>query len=200
MDIVLASGNRGKLSELAAMFAGLPVNIRAQSEFGCGNAVESAHTFVENALIKARHAALATGLPVLADDSGLSVTALGGAPGVRSARYAGPQASDRDNIDHLLDALRHIQPARRQCCFICVIVYLRQPADPLPLIATGVWHGRVLQEIQGSGGFGYDPVFHVPDFDCSAAELDPASKNRISHRGQAMVALLEAFERAGTFK
>jgi XTP/dITP diphosphohydrolase len=192
MQVVLASGNAGKLAELVSLLGGLQFAITAQSELGVVEAVESGLTFVENALIKARNAASVTGLPALADDSGLVVPALQGAPGVYSARYAGPQASDRENVQKLLGALDGFDGAARECHFVCVMVYLRGPADPLPIIATGVWHGHVLNAARGSQGFGYDPIFHVPQFECSAAELDAATKNRVSHRGQAVRVLVSA--------
>ncbi len=199
-DIVLASSNRGKLSEFRELLAPLGIGVRAQSEFGVRDAVEDGATFVENALIKARHAASDTGLPALADDSGIVVDALDGAPGIRSARYAGAQASDADNVRKLLAAMAHVPDERRACRFVCVLVFLRHANDPVPLIRTGCWDGKLLHEPRGSGGFGYDPVFEVPGRSCSAAELPPHEKNRISHRGQAardMVADLERVLAAG---
>ncbi|MGR8921524.1 MAG: RdgB/HAM1 family non-canonical purine NTP pyrophosphatase [Gammaproteobacteria bacterium] len=194
MDIVLASGNRGKLAELAALLEPTGLTVRPQSDFAVTEAVESGQSFVENALIKARNAASATGLPALADDSGLTVDALDGAPGVRSARYAGERATDADNVIKLLGALQGVPPRRRGCAFVCVMAFLRHPADPLPLIATGVWRGRVLEAPRGDGGFGYDPVFFDPALGRAAAELDAASKNAVSHRGQALSALLAGLQ------
>lgn len=189
--LVLASHNPGKLSELRDLLAGLPWQLRGAAEFGLGEPDEDASTFVENALIKARHAARATGLPALADDSGLVVEALGGAPGVLSARYAGPGAGDAANMRKLLAAAEGLEGAARACRFVCVIVLLRHADDPMPMIAEGIWHGRLLRVPRGSGGFGYDPVFLDPATGRSAAELAPAQKNVVSHRGQAL-ALLRA--------
>ncbi|MEX2480442.1 MAG: RdgB/HAM1 family non-canonical purine NTP pyrophosphatase [Gammaproteobacteria bacterium] len=189
MQIVLASGNQGKLAELAALLAELPVALRTQAEFGLGAAEESGTTFVENAIIKARQAAAATGLATIADDSGLVVPALDGAPGIHSARYAGAGASDEANVNRLLAALDGVPPPARRCCFVCVMVYLRHAADPLPLLATGLWQGRVLEAPRGAGGFGYDPLFLPAGETLSAAELPPLRKNALSHRGQAGAAL-----------
>lgn len=189
VDIVLASGNAGKLAELADLLGDLPVRLRTQAEFGVTAADETGTTFVENAIIKARHAAQACGRAAVADDSGLVVPGLAGAPGVRSARYAGVQASDADNVACLLAALAGRRDADRDCAFVCVMVCLRHAADPLPLIATGSWSGRVLEQPRGVGGFGYDPVFLPAGETRTAAELAPARKNALSHRGQAARAL-----------
>jgi XTP/dITP diphosphohydrolase len=189
--LVLASGNAGKLAELRALLAGDGFNLHAQSEFGVEDIAETGLTFVENALLKARHAARATGLPALADDSGLCVDALGGAPGLYSARYAGPHGDAQANIARLLDELADVEDARRTAHFHAVVVLLRHAGDPQPIIAEGRWFGRILRAPQGTRGFGYDPVFLVPEHDASAAELDPALKNRISHRGRALAALRE---------
>ncbi len=198
MRVVLASNNRGKLRELAAMLEALPLELVAQAELGVGEAEETGTTFVENAIIKARHAARSCGLPAIADDSGLVVPALAGAPGVRSARYAGAGADDAANRERLLHAMRGSHGADRACHFVCVMVYLRHADDPLPLIASGTWHGHVLAAPRGDGGFGYDPVFGLDDASSggarSAAELPPVEKNRRSHRGQAVRALLAALE------
>jgi XTP/dITP diphosphohydrolase len=188
-ELVLASSNRGKLRELSALFAGLPISVRAQSEFDVAPVAETGTTFVENAIIKARHAARCCQRPALADDSGLMVAALGGEPGVYSARYAGPDANDEDNLRKLLDATRELAVDRRACRFICVMAFMRDADDPLPLIATAEWQGQLLNAPRGRDGFGYDPIFWVPDQACSAAELDPAVKNQISHRGQALALL-----------
>jgi XTP/dITP diphosphohydrolase len=197
MEIVLASANAGKLRELQAMTAVLGFEVRAQSEFGVEAVPETGVTFVENALIKARHAARCTGRPAIADDSGLVVDALGGAPGIRSARYAGEDASDADNVGKLLAALADVPPSARTCRFVCVLAWLRAPEDPLPLIASGVWEGQVVTGApRGANGFGYDPVFLVPGHGCTAAELDPATKQRLSHRGRAMAALAAALAQA----
>jgi XTP/dITP diphosphohydrolase len=188
-DLVLASHNPGKLGELRALLAGLPWRLRSASDFALSEPEETASTFVENALIKARHVAAATGLPALADDSGLVVDALGGQPGVLSARYAGIGAGDSANIQRLLAAAEGLEGAARACCFVCVIVLLRGADDPLPLIAQGVWNGRLLRVPRGVGGFGYDPVFLDAASGRSAAELSPEQKNAVSHRGLALRSL-----------
>ena len=189
MEIVLASGNAGKLAELRELLAGSGHTLRAQSEFGIADAEETGLTFVENALIKARHAAAASGLPALADDSGLCVDALGGAPGLYSARYGGVHGDSARNIARLLGELRGVPDAARTARFHCALVLLRSAEDARPLIAEGSWEGRILGEPRGDRGFGYDPVFLDPENDLSAAELDPAIKNAISHRGRALAAL-----------
>ncbi|MDR3419020.1 MAG: RdgB/HAM1 family non-canonical purine NTP pyrophosphatase [Nevskia sp.] len=184
-EVVLASRNDGKLAELQALFAPLGWKLRSIGEFCDDAAEETAPTFVENALLKARQAALVSGLPAIADDSGLEVTALDGAPGVRSARYAGDEASDADNNQKLLAALKRVPDDRRGARFVCVMVYLRQPEDATPVIAMGSWRGTILHNPRGAHGFGYDPLFFVPDLKCSAAELEAEVKNRVSHRGKA---------------
>ena len=189
MQLVLASGNPGKVDELRELLQGAALDLRAQSQFGVADVEETAATFVENALLKARHAARATGLPAMADDSGLCVDALGGAPGLYSARFGGVQGDAGRNIARLLDAMREVPASNRDARFYCVIVVLRSADDPQPLIAEGEWRGRILEVPRGAGGFGYDPVFFDPAHDCSAAELDPSLKNRISHRGRALAAL-----------
>lgn len=187
--VVVASGNMGKVAELARLFAPLGLNLRLQSEFRVVPAEETGLTFIENAILKARAASAQTGLPALADDSGLEVDALNGAPGVRSARYA-DSGSSEDNNRKLLAALQDVPGERRQARFHCVLVYLRHSEDPVPLIAQGSWEGRILTAPRGDAGFGYDPLFYVPDRDASAAELDAAVKNRISHRGRAAARML----------
>jgi len=187
--LVVASGNRGKLAELRQVLGAAGIECLSQGELGVDDVEETASTFVENALLKARHAARITGLPALADDSGLCVDALGGAPGLRSARYAGAGADPQANIVKLLAALEHLPEAQRSARFYCVLVLLRHPDDPQPLIAEGEWHGRILQAPRGLGGFGYDPVFFDPERGVSAAEIAPEVKNRISHRGRALSAL-----------
>ena len=189
MEWVLASGNVGKLREIAAMLDGLAVTVRAQSHFGVTSVEETGSTFVENAIIKARHAARHSGRPALADDSGITVDALAGAPGVYSARYAGVDASDDDNLRKLLAATTHLPEDARGCRFVCVMVAMCDADDPLPLIATGLWQGQLLRAPRGDGGFGYDPIFLVPSHNCSSAELPGALKNELSHRGQALRAL-----------
>lgn len=194
-DIVLASANTGKLVELQHQLNPLSINLSTQAEHGVSSVAETGYTFVENALIKARHASQATQLPALADDSGLQVPALNGAPGIYSARYAGNNASDHDNNLALLTALANVPEAQRQASYYCCLVLLRHPADPTPLICQGEWHGRILFTPQGAGGFGYDPIFLVPEHHCSAAELPAAQKNQLSHRGQAVRQLVQRLQR-----
>lgn len=196
MDIVLASANPGKIRELKAIMEGLAVRVHPQSEFEIPPVDETGTTFVENAIIKARHAAKHARLPAIADDSGLLVDALNGAPGVYSARYAGIGASDDANLRKLLADVESVPDRERSCRFICVIAYFKSADDPLPQIATGVWEGFLLKSPRGSNGFGYDPIFYIPDRDCASAELDPTTKNRISHRSQALNALLALFRPA----
>ncbi len=188
---VIASSNAGKLREFRELLGDSGIEFVTQGELGVDDADETGLTFVENALLKARKAARETGLPALADDSGLCVDALGGAPGLYSARYAGEHGNAQANIDKLLDALRDVSDADRTAHFYAVIVLLRHADDPQPLIAEGVWPGRVLHARRGDGGFGYDPVFLDPELERSAAELDAGLKNRISHRGRALAALRE---------
>ena len=188
MKLVLASGNPGKLAELRELL-GDGFDLHAQSEFGVGDADETGLSFIENAILKARHAARATGLPALGDDSGLCVDALGGAPGLYSARYAGTHGDADANIDKLLRALDGIEGASRAARFVCALALVRHAEDPQPLVAEGRWEGRILHARQGSNGFGYDPVFFSPAHGCSAAELPAAVKNRDSHRGQALAIL-----------
>jgi len=189
--VVLASRNAKKLAELGALLAPLGWSLEPVARFADEAAEETAPSFVENALLKARHAAGISGLPAIADDSGLEVAALHGAPGVRSARYAGSGADDAANNRKLLDALSGVPAAERGARFISVIVFLRHPEDPVPLIAQGAWPGRILEAPRGSNGFGYDPLFFVPGEDCSAAELAASQKNRLSHRARAIASLIE---------
>ncbi len=186
MKLVLASNNAGKLAEFGRLLQGSGIEVVAQSELGLQDIEETGLTFVENALLKARNAARVTGLPALADDSGLCVDALDGAPGLYSSRYAGPEGDAQRNIAKLLDALAGIPDERRSARFCCALVLLRHAEDPQPLIAEGRWEGRILHAPRGSNGFGYDPVFLDPENNLTAAELDPAIKNRISHRGRAL--------------
>ncbi|MGD8349223.1 MAG: RdgB/HAM1 family non-canonical purine NTP pyrophosphatase [Gammaproteobacteria bacterium] len=188
-DLVLASGNPGKLRELAAMLADFGYRLRAQSEFGVEPVPETGTTFVENAIIKARHAAAETGLPALADDSGIEVDALDGAPGVYSARFAGEDAGDDANNALLVEKLRDVPVERRGARYRAVIVLMRHAADPSPLICEGSWEGVIQLEPRGEGGFGYDPYFYLPDRGCTSAELSAEEKNRLSHRGQATAEL-----------
>ena len=187
--ILLASNNPGKLHECQQYLADLNIELVAQSSLSIPEAIESGLSFVENAIIKARHAAQHTDLPVLADDSGLAVDALHGQPGIHSARFAGNNASDSDNNHKLLQQLADVPTNQRSAYFYCVLVYMRHRNDPIPLIAEGRWTGQILTAPRGSNGFGYDPLFFVPNSGCSAAELEPAVKNRISHRGQALTRL-----------
>jgi XTP/dITP diphosphohydrolase len=193
--IVLASGNAGKIREIGEMLADLDYRIVPQTEFGVPDADETGPNFVENAILKARNASRHTGLPAIADDSGLEVDALGGAPGVQSARYAGADTTDAANVEKLLTALRDVPDAERTARFRCVMVYLRKPDDPMPVIAQGTWEGSIARAPRGSNGFGYDPVFIVPDHRCTSAELPPHEKNRLSHRGQALHALADLLRR-----
>lgn len=186
MDIVLASRNAGKLDELSVLLSSLSWRLRLVSEFTEVVPNESAPSFVENALLKARHAARVSGLPAIADDSGLEVVALDGAPGVRSARYAGENATDTDNNQKLLAALKDVPDARRGARYVCVMVYLRHAEDPLPVISLGTWRGRILHNPRGDGGFGYDPLFQIEGLARSVAELEPETKNQLSHRGKAV--------------
>lgn len=187
--LVLASGNQGKLRELTAMLEPLGWDVRPQSEWNVPEAVEDGLSFIENALIKARNAALHAGLPALGDDSGLAVDALDGAPGIYSARYAGG-GSDKANYQKLLEVLEGVPQAERGAHFYCAMALVRHAKDPAPLVAIGRWDGVILNHPSGQGGFGYDPVFHVPDEECSAAELPPDVKNGKSHRGRALRAMV----------
>ena len=192
--VVVASGNAGKLAEFNRMLGAAGIEFVAQGELGVGDIEETGLTFVENALLKARYATRVTGLPALADDSGLCVDALDGAPGLYSARYAGEPSDAARNIEKLLQALDGVPDTQRGAHFHCSLVLLRHADDPRPLIAQGEWHGRILTTTRGAGGFGYDPLFLDPSTGLAAAELAPASKNRISHRGQALAILRERFE------
>ena len=184
--VVLASGNAGKLRELNRVLSPLGVVLRSQAEFDVPEVEENGLSFVENAIIKARAAARHTGLPAIADDSGLEVDALNGAPGIYSARFAGSGASDLDNLNKLIDVLDGVPLQLRTARFRCLMVYMRHAEDPTPAICQGTWDGRILEAPQGENGFGYDPVFFVPSQSCSAAELEAVTKNRFSHRGQAL--------------
>jgi XTP/dITP diphosphohydrolase len=193
MRLVLASGNAGKVIELEQLLAGSGVQLVPQTALGVSDAEETGLTFVENALIKARPAARATGMPALADDSGICVDALGGAPGLYAARYAGKHGDSAANNAKLLHELAGVPTDQRSAYFIAVLVVLRHADDPAPLIAEGRWHGRILEAPRGEGGFGYDPLFLPAGHELGAAELDPALKNRLSHRGQALEVLKARF-------
>jgi len=193
MRIVLATGNAGKLRELQRLLVDLNLELIPQTQLGVESPEEPAPTFVENALLKARHASLHTGLPAIADDSGLVVDALGGAPGVHSARYAGVDGDDAANNRKLLEELSDVSEAARGARFRCVVVYLSHAQDPVPLIAEGVWEGRIARVARGDGGFGYDPLFIDPALGKTSAELPREEKNQRSHRGQALQVLVNAF-------
>lgn len=184
--VLLASGNPGKLREIEEILRELDVEISPQSEFNIGSVAETGLTFVENALIKARNGAAGSGLATIADDSGIEVDALDGRPGIYSARYAGEGATDQANLEKLLTDMAGVPEQQRRCRFHCVMVYLRHPEDPVPIICHGVWEGRLLTSPRGENGFGYDPIFYVPDQDCSSAELPPKVKNLLSHRSVAL--------------
>lgn len=193
-DWVLATGNQGKVTELQSLLTPLNINIQPQSQFNTPSVAETGTTFVENAIIKARNASQHCQLPAIADDSGIEVDALNGKPGVYSARYAGDNASDRDNIHKLLVAMEGVPEVQRSARFHCVLVLMRFASDPTPIIAHGSWEGRITTTIAGSGGFGYDPVFWVPEHNCTAAQLSKAIKNGLSHRGKALNALLQQLQ------
>lgn len=190
--VVLATGNQGKVKELSAMLNQYDIEVLPQSDFNVPEVAETGTTFVENAIIKARHAAKISGLPAIADDSGLEVDALNGAPGVYSARYAGANADDQKNIDHLLAALG--EQTERSARFWCVLVYMRHADDPTPIICQASWEGEITTTQQGREGFGYDPIFKVQGLDCTSAELTKEEKNAISHRGQALKQLVSHFQ------
>lgn len=190
--IVLATGNKGKVKEFSELFAKYRIAIAPQSDFNVPDVPETGTTFVENAIIKARHAAGITGLPVIADDSGLVVDALNGEPGIYSARYAGKHGNDGANSAKVLSSLASLEGnSNRAAKFLCVLVFMRNAQDPTPLICLGEWHGTIAQAPSGAGGFGYDPIFYVPEYKATAAELDKEIKNAISHRGQALKLLMQ---------
>jgi XTP/dITP diphosphohydrolase len=194
MRVVLASSNKGKLRELAALLAPLGYDLIAQNALGIDTPPETGDTFCANALLKARHAAAASNFPALADDSGIEVDALGGRPGIYSARYAGEGASDEDNLRKMLREMDGVPAGKRTARYQCVIAFVRAADDPHPILATGTWEGTLIGAPRGLGGFGYDPIFVPSGFDRTAAELDPAEKNSLSHRGQALRALLAQLE------
>ena len=187
--IVLATNNSGKVQEFAEMWADTQIEILPQSVFNVPNVAETGLSFVENAIIKARHTSSLTGLPSIADDSGLEVDMLNGEPGIYSARYAGESADFKANIDKLLQALIHVPKEKRTARFQCILVYMQHAHDATPLICQGIWEGQILMQPRGTQGFGYDPIFYVPTHQCSAAQLPPEVKNKISHRGQALAVL-----------
>lgn len=194
-NIVLASNNQGKVREFNQLLAELALTVVPQAQYEVSEIPETGLTFVENAIIKARHAADVTGLPAIADDSGLEVDALQGAPGIYSARFAGEDASDEQNLQQLLNQLQDVPDEQRTARFQCVLVFMRHARDPTPIICQGTWEGHILTAPKGGNGFGYDPVFFVDSESCSAAELDAERKNSLSHRGQALKLLVGALKR-----
>jgi XTP/dITP diphosphohydrolase len=193
--IVLASGNAGKVREINKLFADSGVEVVPQSDYNVPDIAETGTTFVENAIIKARHAAQLTGLPAIADDSGIEVDALGARPGVYSARYAGENASDSDNNSKMLAELKGLPNSERTTRYQCILVFMRNASDPVPIITQGSWEGYITQEARGEGGFGYDPIFFVPTHHCTGGELALEVKNTISHRAQALEAMLDELRR-----
>ena len=189
--VVLATGNAGKVRELASLLSDFGLDIVAQTELGVDSAEETGLTFIENAILKARHAAKATGLPAIADDSGLAVDVLGGAPGIYSARYSGEEATDQKNLQKLLETLKDVPDAQRQARFHCVLVYLRHAEDPTPLVCLGSWPGVITREPAGTGGFGYDPIFYYPEFKTTLANVSEEKKYSVSHRGVALEKFLK---------
>ena len=196
--VVLATNNPGKLLELQALLQPFEFAVLPKSLFTQDEVAETGDSFIANALIKARHAAQVSGLPAIADDSGLEVAALDGAPGIYSARYAGPTAGDADNLHKLLRELREVPESARLARYRCALVYVRNAEDVSPLICEASWAGRIAESPSGTGGFGYDPIFYLPERDCTAAELPSEEKNRISHRGRALQQLLIAMRAAGS--
>jgi len=196
-DILLASGNKGKVNELKEMLAPFGLNVVPQSQYEVEEVPETGTTFIENAIIKARHAARVTGLPCIADDSGLEVSALNGAPGIYSARFAGSDANDGTNIEKLLTSLKDTPADQRQARFVCVLVFMRHGDDPTPIICQGFWNGEITTEKSGDNGFGYDPVFFQPELNKTAAQLTPEQKHSLSHRGQALSQLVEQLKVQG---
>ncbi|MDN3681733.1 XTP/dITP diphosphatase [Vibrio tapetis subsp. quintayensis] len=195
--LVLATGNQGKVKEMATLLSDFGFDVVAQSEFKVSEVAETGTTFIENAIIKARHAALETGLPAIADDSGLEVDSLQGAPGIYSARYAGENATDQQNLEKLLDAMTDVPEAQRSARFHCVLVLMRHANDPTPIVCHGKWEGRILSKAHGDNGFGYDPVFFVPEDNCASAELEPVRKKQLSHRGKALEQLFATIQKQG---
>jgi XTP/dITP diphosphohydrolase len=189
-SIVLASNNVGKVREINALLAAEDIHVIPQGDLGVAEVEETGLSFVENAILKARNAAAHSGLAAIADDSGIEVDALAGGPGIYSARYAGLGASDQDNLNKLIEVVKEVPPEQRTARFQCLMVYLRHAEDPTPVICQGTWEGLLIDEPRGENGFGYDPIFFVPSEGCTSAELDPETKNRLSHRGQALTKLV----------
>ncbi|MGR5149093.1 XTP/dITP diphosphatase [Photobacterium alginatilyticum] len=194
--LVLATGNQGKVKEMASLLADFGFDVVAQSDYNVSSVAETGTTFIENAIIKARHAAKETGLPAIADDSGLEVDYLKGAPGIYSARFAGEDASDQQNLEKLLKEMEGVPAEQRTARFHCVLVMMRHENDPTPLVCHGSWEGSILSEAHGENGFGYDPVFWVQEDQCASAELEPARKKQLSHRGKALQKLFAALKDA----
>ncbi len=190
-QVVLASNNKKKLGELRGLLLPLGLQVQAQAELGVTPAQETGLTFIENAIIKARHASRQTNLATIADDSGLVIDALGGAPGLYSARYAGENASDEDNINKVIQRLKELNLTESSASFVCTIVYLKHYADPAPILCQGVWQGNIILTPQGEHGFGYDPIFWVSEHHCTSAQLIPEMKNQLSHRGKAIQQLIQ---------
>ena len=197
MRVILASSNKGKLRELSALLAPLGYDVVTQNTLGIDTPPETGTTFAANALLKARHAAALSNLPAIADDSGIEVDALGGRPGIYSARYAGEGASDQDNLLKMLAETQSVPESKRTARYQCVIAFVETAGDPNPILAKGTWEGILLRQPRGLGGFGYDPIFVPSGFDRTAAELDPAEKNSLSHRGQALRALIDQLQKRG---
>ncbi|MFT5452350.1 MAG: XTP/dITP diphosphohydrolase [Enterobacterales bacterium] len=195
-QIVLATGNKGKVREFKQMLSNQPFEILPQSDFDVSEVEETGLTFVENAIIKARHAAKVTGLPAIADDSGIEVDALNGAPGIYSARYAGLDANDKDNLHKLIQDIEEIDEPLRTARFQCVLVLMRHENDPTPIICQGSWEGSLLRKPAGQNGFGYDPIFWLEANQCTSAELDPDTKDKLSHRGQALRMLVHELKKS----
>ena len=191
MKAVIATSNKGKPREFKRLFSHLAIKIQPQSEFNVPDAIENGLSFVENALIKARHASRLTNLPSIADDSGLEVDFLNGAPGIYSSRFAGDDSTDQENISKLLSLLKGVPLSERKARYQCIIVKIEYPNDPTPIIAQGSWEGLIALKSQGSQGFGYDPIFYIPELGCTSAELENDLKNKISHRSQAMAELVK---------
>ncbi|MFV0575235.1 MAG: XTP/dITP diphosphatase [Vibrio sp.] len=190
--LILATGNQGKVKEMADLLAEFGFDVEAQSQYNVSEVAETGTTFIENAIIKARHAAKETGLPAIADDSGLEVDYLKGAPGIYSARYAGEDATDQQNLDKLLDAMKGVPEEQRTARFHCVLVLMKHENDPTPIVCHAKWEGRLLEAAEGTNGFGYDPIFWVPEDQCSSALLEPVRKKQLSHRGKALKKLFAA--------
>jgi XTP/dITP diphosphohydrolase len=192
--IVLATGNQGKVKEMAQLLSDFGFEVLPQSDFNVSDVAETGTTFIENAIIKARHAAKETGLPAIADDSGLEVDSLLGAPGIYSARYSGEDATDKKNLEKLLDEMKDVPDAQRTARFHCVLVLMQHADDPTPIVCHGKWEGKILTKPSGNNGFGYDPIFWVPETECASAELDPTQKKQRSHRGKALKQLFATLE------